>query len=589
MDAVALGSVPIPGESPAGFDAKFEPEYEAVLSEINKLGSATQTEPISWAKVEEQAESILSGKSKDILMAAYLGVALQKLHGLQGLCEAMNLFSALFTSFWETAFPPLKRLRRRTNAFEWWHERAYAGVLALDDSLPPLSDAFFHELLDALDRLDQLAGELLPDALPLRDLREAIRRLPSLPPESVPQPSPSDDGQSGESAAEKEPVRETSAAEKAEPEDAAAASAEVSSSPEPALSSEKSEETGKPASVSEPASPAAAPQPASPAAPVAPVSSPAPAVPAASSAAESDDARAARKAFVDTACRYAFLAHKDSAQDPQPWQILRIALWGGVAALPLSENGQTYLPAPDSVRVEALHNLLKSGKLVEAALGAEDLFASSLFCLDAQAIIDEALEKLGTEFASAREVVREETLRFVRRLEGVETLSFTDGTPFASEKTRAWLQTLAQRAPSGARASDTGGASPSGAAAVSDDAVSAVVAEAERLFNDNFVVEALATLDRAQGTSLAVNMVFRVEQLRLLCRAGEAAVAVALARALLEEADRRELETWDRSRAVEVLTAVHEAFVLARDEDGARAVHERISRLSPSAAVGLRQ
>ena len=257
----------------------------------------------------------------------------------------------------------------------------------------------------------------------------------------------------------------------------------------------------------------------------------------------SDDARAARKAFVDTACRYAFLAHKDSAQDPQPWQILRIALWGGVAALPLSENGQASLPAPDAVRVEALHNLLKSGKLVEAALGAEDLFASSLFCLDAQAIIDEALEKLGTEFASAREVVREETLRFVRRLEGVETLSFTDGTPFASEKTRAWLQTLAQRAPSGARASDTGASPLSGAAASSDDAVSAVVAEAERLFNDNFVVEALATLDRAQGTSLAVNMVFRVEQLRLLCRAGESAVAVALARALLEEADRRELET----------------------------------------------
>ena len=76
MDAVALGRDPIPGESPAGFDAKFEPEYEAVLAEISKLGSATQAEPLSWSKVEEQAESILAGKSKDILMAAYLGVAL---------------------------------------------------------------------------------------------------------------------------------------------------------------------------------------------------------------------------------------------------------------------------------------------------------------------------------------------------------------------------------------------------------------------------------------------------------------------------------------------------------------------------------
>ena len=572
MDAAALGSAPIPGESPAGFDAKFEPEYEAVLAEINKLGSATQAEPISWAKVEEQAESILAGKSKDILIAAYLGVALQKRHGLRGLCDAMNLFSTLFSSFWETAFPPLNRLRRRTNAFEWWHERAYADVQALDESLPPLSDAFFHELLDALDRLDQLAGELMPDAMPLRDLREAIRRLPSLPPEPAAQPASSDEeGQSGESAATAAP--EALAEEKSAPESAAAPSVAPSSVPEPAALPEKDVTPEKPA-------------PSQPAETVAPAVSSAPSQ-APSAASESDDAKAARRAFVDASCRYAFLAHKDSAQDPQPWQILRIALWGGVTALPLAENGQTYLPAPDAVRLEALRNLLNSGKLVEAALGAEDIFASSLFCLDAQALIDEALEKLGTEFASAREVVREETRRFVRRLEGVETLSFMDGTPFASEKTRAWLQTLSQRTSSGGQASGNGAVPSFGAAAGSDDAVSGVMAEAERLFNDNLVVEALATLDRAQGTSLAVNMVFRVEQLRLLCRAGESAVAVALARDLLEESDRRELETWDRARAVEVLTAVHDAFVLARDEEGAKAVHGRLSRLCPSAAVGL--
>ena len=574
MDAVALGSKPIPGESPAGFDAKFEPEYEAVLSEINKLGSATQTEPISWARVEDQAGSILAGKSKDLLMAAYLGVALQKMHGLQGLCDAMNLFSALFASFWETAFPPLNRLRRRTNAFEWWHERAYAEVQALDDSLPPLPDAFFHELLDSLDRLDQLAGELMPDALPLRDLREAIRRLPAQPPQPAPQPSPSEAGKS----LPDDPVGEDASSEKSEQNAAAAPLGEEPSSPAPDVSPEKNAEPEKPVSPPAPVPSSSVEATLQPSA-----------QPAASSAATSDDVREARRAFVDASCRYAFLAHKNSAQDPQPWQILRIALWGGVAALPLSENGQTYLPAPDAVRLEALHNLLNSGKLVEAALGAEDLFASSMFCLDAQELIDEALERLGADFASAREVVREETRRFVRRLEGVEALSFTDGTPFASDKTKAWLQTLAQRSSSGGHVPDDGALPSSGAAAVSDDAVSGVMAEAERLFNDNLVVEALATLDRAQGTSLAVNMVFRVEQLRLLCRAGESAVAVALARDLLEEIDRRELETWDRARAVEVLTAVHEAFVLARDEEGARAVHGRLSRLCPSAAVGLRQ
>ena len=580
MDATALGSVPIPGENPAGFDAKFEPEYEAVLAEINKLGSATQTEPISWSHVEEQAGIILTTKSKDILIAAYLGVALQNRHGLQGLCDAMHLLTALFTSFWETAFPPLNRLRRRTNAFEWWHEKAYAFVQAQAqaDDVPPLSDALFHELMDALDSLDQLAGELMPDALPLRDLREALRRLPTLPPEPAPQQAEKEQSDTPPEApvaapGASSPIKEPDTP-KASSEQAPVSAQEPSEAPaEKVVPAESvSSSQGAPSRSQSAAAPSAS----------APAS-------ASSSAAMSDDAAAARKAFVDAACRYAFLMHKDCPQDPQPWQILRIALWGGVAALPLSDNGQTYLPAPDAVRLEALQNLLKAGKMLEAALGAEDLFASSLFCLDAQKIIDEALEHLGTDFAQARERVREETLRFIRRLEGVEDLSFTDGTPFASEKTKAWLQTLGQRAPSGDYARNHAAASSSGGPVLTNDGVSEAVAEAERLFNDNFVVEALTTLERAQGTSLAVNMVLRVKQLRLLNRAGETAVAVALARDLLEEVDRRALETWDRDRAVEVFTAVHETFVLAHDEDGAGAVYGRLSRLCPSAAVGLRQ
>ena len=584
MDVTALGSVPIPGENPAGFDAKYEPEYDAVLAEIDKLSSATQGGPVSWSNIVEQSRIILETKSKDISIAAYMGVALQKIQGLQGFLDAINLFISLFSFCWETAFPPLNRLRKRTNAFEWWHEHAYADIQTLENKIAsPLPDAFLHELLDALERLDQLAGELMPDALPLRDLREAVRRLPSLPPEPAATPKESAEPEPAPPVMETPPV--PAQPPTAEPQSVSAQTLPVVPVVEPEPSTPPPSQPS-PAAASARLEQVATTPAASSSAPVAPSatlsSTPLQAEP-------SDDAKAARKEFVDAACKYAFLAHKETPHDPLPWQLLRLALWSKVATLPPSENGQTYLPPPDSVRLKALYNLLESGKPLEAALGAEDLFAASLFCLDAQAIIDEALGCLGPDYAQARERVREETMRFVHRLSGVETLNFTDGTPFACSQTKEWLQSLEQRTAFNGNASKTIVPLAPAAEATSGDAVSKALAEAEELFKSNGIGEALAVLENSQGTSLAVNMTLRVGQLRFLCQAGETAVAVALARDIVDEIDRRELENWDRTRAVEALLAVRDAFALARDKNSADAIHSRIARLRPSAAIGWRQ
>ena len=357
MDVTALGSVPIPGENPAGFDAKYEPEYGAVLAEIDKLSSATQGGPVSWSNIVEQSRIILETKSKDISIAAYMGVALQKIQGLQGFLDAMNLFISLFSSCWETAFPPLNRLRRRTNAFEWWHEQAYANIQSLENkTASPLPDAFLNELLDAVERLDQLAGELMPDALPLRDLREAVRRLPSLPPEPEAPPKESAEPEPAPPFIETPPV--PAQPQTAEPQPVSAQPPPVAPVAEPEPSTPPPGQPS-PSAASARLEPAAATPAASPSAPITP--------PATLSSAHlhtesSDDAKAARKEFVDAACKYAFLAHKEAPHDPLPWQLLRLALWSKVAALPPSENGQTYLPPPDTVRLKALYNLLESGK-----------------------------------------------------------------------------------------------------------------------------------------------------------------------------------------------------------------------------------
>ena len=545
MDSSTLGWTPIPGDNPAGSEAKYEPEYEAVLAEIDKLGSASQGGVISWPVVAEKAEALLANKSKDLLIAAYLGVAWQEIRGAEGLRDALTLFSGLFANFWESAFPPLARLRRRTNAFDWWHERALALLQNPDKNTQPLPAAFLNELEEQLNELDRLSGDLMPDALPLRDMYEHLRRLPVLPEEKPPDPAPTP------------PAAEVEAQE-----------APQTPPPEPAA----------PAPI-----PEAVPQSAPPSPPQAtPSPAPAPVSP-------DEEFAASRKDFIEAARRYALLAHRVDACDPEPWQLVRMALWAKIQALPPADKGQTMLPPPDAMRLSALHSLLDAGKPLEAALEGEDFFPAALFCLDLQHLIDRALDALGPEYAEARNRVRGECGRFLRRLSGVETLTFSDGTPFAGPETQTWLQTLAEPAfappfPGQQAGAVSAPVSVGGSASNETD----LLAQAEELFQKKQLDAALQLLENAQGRSPADNLILQVGELRLLCRAGEKTVAAALAQSLLETLDKRDLDNWNPSLAATVLLALRDAFALAQDQEAALAAQQRLARLRPSAALGWR-
>lgn len=543
MDIAALGSAPIPGDNPAGSEAKYEPEYEAVLAEIDKLGSATQGGAISWPVVAEKAEAVLANKSKDLLIAAYLAVAWQEIRGAEGLRDALTLFSGLFTNFWETAFPPLARLRRRTNAFDWWHERALAFLQNPDKNSQPLPAVFLNELEEKLGELDRLVGDLMPDALPLRDMNEPLRRLPVLPEEKPPEPEPSPPAAVPEvqPAPEKTPVQPPEAATPA---------------------------------------PEAAP-PAVPPSPPQEVSTP-----ATSPVSPDEEFAASRKNFIEAASRYALLSHRVDVRNPEPWQLVRMALWAKVQTLPPADKGQTMLPPPDAMHLSSLHSLLTAGKQLEAALGGEDFFPSALFCLDLQYLIDRALDELGSDYAEAQARVRMECGRFVRRLPGVELLTFSDGTPFAAPETRTWLQNLAEPAFAASSAASISAVSAPRPAGGNAGGEADILAQAEELFQKKQLDAALQLLENAQGMSPADNLILQVGELRLLCRAGEKTVAAALAQSLLETLDKRDLDNWNPPLAVTVLLALRDTFSLIQDQETALTTQRRLARLRPSAALG---
>ena len=516
MDATTLGTTPIPGEHAAGMDAKYEPEYTEVSEEISKLGSATQGGAVAWTKIAQQGEILLAQKTKDLQIAAYVGIAWQKTEGLAGFHKAVQLYLGLLGTFWETAFPPVNKLRRRTNAFDWWHERALAE-LEKDGEQTAQPEEMLKQLSEELSSLDQLASELMPDAVPLRELMETVRRLP----------------------AEQE-------------------------------NTQQQEETTK-VQEAEPAPPAPQAQ--------APTQAPAPAL---SEQPSADDLPTALKAFSESGVRYALLAHRENPEDPLAWQIMRLALWSKVTHLPPADNGQTPIPPPDADRLAGLKKTLATGKYLEAALAAEDLFATAIFCLDLQCIVDKALGELGESYAAARRLVQKETAAFLKRLPGLEQLSFDGGVAFASDETQAWLSSLGTCEESQAK----NGEPSQSPQRVSYDALAELVAEAERLYANKELGASLQLLEKAQGSSPAQNMALRVRELRLLCRSGECNIAAALAQGLLKELQERQIDRWDTSLALDVLIAAREAFTLAKNTDQANAVQETIACLCPSAALG---
>lgn len=396
MDITALAASPVSESSPAGADAKYEPEYEALTAEIGKLSSVSQSSPISWQAVADNGAVILAQKSKDISVAAYMAVALIHTDGAQGFLDGVKLLRGICENFWDDAFPPKAKLRRRLNAYEWWHERALEQLRK--EGQPPVSAALSAEMTEAVGELDSLIGGLMDDAQPLRDIKEAIRAIPLLPEEKPKEPEP-------QAAPAPEPQREEPA-------------------PQPQVQQ-------------------AAPEPPRPA----PAPSPAP------QAAQAGDAAAALSAFVEAARNYAYALRAEDPANYLAWQLPRVALWGKIAALPPDDGtGQTMVPPPDMDRVEATERLLAGKNWLKAATAADDLFQSYPLCIDLQRIADEALANLGPSFTAARARLRAETAAFVGRLPGLTALSYDGGIPFVSPATRAWLDELAHDGESGGAA-----------------------------------------------------------------------------------------------------------------------------------------
>lgn len=527
-----LGKIPIPGDTPQGRDPKYEPAYGVLQDEIRKLGSMSGGS-VDWPVVVNAAKDVLTTLAKDIPAAVYLTVGLGQTEGLVGWAHGTQVCADVLAEYWETAFPPVTRLRARSNSLDWWKERSMALLDGWKNN-PPCSWQDFALAQEAVAALDDQLAEHFPDQPPLHDVREALRRVPAQsPPAAEPEASTSSSADPG----------------------AAAMSVDSAAALGTAISATS-------ATSGIPATPAFMPGTRT----VQPV-------------VVLSDAYGVFHSLAGEVLN--FLCGPEPTPDPLAWKIVYASLLGKIVTLPSVEGVSTAIPAPDAATLAACRSHLEAGNSL-AAVGAAVAFAPACpLWLDVQRCVAEGLAASGTVFAGALSVVRHECAGLLDRLPELIELTFADGVPLADLATRTWLMSLN---------SGEGGQTRQTAEELLAEAA---MAKAGALAGQQNVSGALDALEDAartvSGKDGATCLRLRVQQVRVLCRNARFALAVDLADEVSAVVDRHGLELWNPELALEVRQAVYVACAGLEGGEGPRSreAFRHVARLSPAAALRL--
>lgn len=185
MDLLNLGKEPVSSSSPTGVDVRYEPVFEELQQEIDKLSNPAASGGADWKKVDKLASELLANKGKDLLVASYLAVAQIHLNQVEGFAVGLHIYRDLLEQFWEDLYPTKKRMRGRIAAVEWWLERSDAAFPSL--KVTPLPAERIEEFRQDLSRIDELLRGYLEEPPLLRPIEKFIESIP-LRAEKKPEP-----------------------------------------------------------------------------------------------------------------------------------------------------------------------------------------------------------------------------------------------------------------------------------------------------------------------------------------------------------------------------------------------------------------
>jgi type VI secretion system protein VasJ len=517
-----LGSEPISEDRPTGADARYDPAYDELQTEVDKLSAPAAATPVNWEKVSLLATDILTNTSKDLLVASYLAVALIHTRGNDGCTVGLKLYLDLIESYWDELYPQKDRLRGRIRALEWWLEKTQSALKQATD----LSFLAGQHLLvmDILNRLDDFLGGHLEDAPSLVSIKDYFIGLTPVVDDTL--------------------ERETPAS----------------------LPSANSEEKQEQAGIHPPHETQALS-----------------AAQGINSTQEID--RTLSDGLMKISAASFGLWQQDHAA-PQAYRLARLTAWCAIDELPPSANGRTRIaPPPSQVKdlLFELENNLGGDTGAEALLqAAETRLPQHIFWIDLNRLAAEALVQLGAPFARAHQTVCQETAFLLHRLPGLEELSFCDGSPFATPETRRWLKGITLRfvRPEVVSLIPVPALAETGMEARIEEKMT----ELHQLVGTGKLIEALeiAQLMLQFSTSRREHLLWRLALSRMLVDTGESRLALPHLEQVLDDITEYGLALFDPSLALQGLQLAWLAFQSQPEQksrDRAQEVLHQIGRI----------
>lgn len=124
---------PLSESAPCGEDVSFSEVYDRIREErraddpsLSQGDWQTELKAANWRNVVELSSQVLSGQSKDLQAAVWLGEALIARHGLAGVADACDLLDGLLEHFWDGLYPPAEGddLDERASRLAWFNQYA---------------------------------------------------------------------------------------------------------------------------------------------------------------------------------------------------------------------------------------------------------------------------------------------------------------------------------------------------------------------------------------------------------------------------------------------------------------------------------
>jgi type VI secretion system protein VasJ len=491
FDAMLL---PISDAAPGGSDNRESEAFEQMNLEMEKLTSLTSDGIPNWIKIEQLSSQFLQTQSKDYLVAAWLAESWVQRNAMQGLACGLSLLAGMADQFWDTGFPTVLRLRGRRNAILWWVERATKWLEAQHEVT--VTTELLAQMSTAAKALDQTLSDKDPDAPSLATLIGFIHRLPVEEPPKVEEPAtalPAGSAQSEPNAANS-------------PSNAAIESPLSQTNQTPATTT--SANTTKLGTLEKP-----------------------------SQINNFDDLGAALRPAQEYTAMLGPALYAFDNSNPLVIHFSRFAARSGIFKLPNATGGKTLISCPPSAIRDAFEKITNSKNPQGIVDFCESRIRTFPFWFDLDYQSFRGFSMMGVAGNLMAHTIAETLLNFMGRLPNIEQLTFSDGTPFASIDTLAWIKRCRQ---------ERSGSGPT-------DAFEAVKNTAMMTLGEGNLEQALTELQTFIDNTRSKRDQFRarVELANILLTERPTADLRALVQPLVEDCTQLQLDQWEPSLAAQ--------------------------------------